>query len=211
MQQNTQSERSRSFSACWYVVYSCFLLFLLYRPVNAEDQECIEDRCFTKTSTLNDRLSLHGLATFRYWGFVVYRAGLYLPGDFKGKNAIVASQKQLDIVYEREFTAKDFQVSGLEILEAHPEVDTAQYADCLKQIDALYQAVQPGDRYSIVQSEAGSLSLYLNFRKVGTVCDKDFAEVYFAIWLSREHSIGSRFQSKLLGQLSDTTEYCCAK
>lgn len=150
-------------------------------------------------------LAAAGTALFRYWGFKVYESRLYLPEATTSDNIIVIRPKVLTLTYFRDFTAKDFAVSSKEILKSNPAIDFARVSSCLDQLTTLFQDVKSGDSYQLVHRESGELSLYLNDRLLGTVCDEYGTRAYFSIWLSRSHSIKDSFQQELLGSRAKTT------
>lgn len=150
-----------------------------------------------------------GSTVFRWWGFRVYEARLFLPSGSKseGFNAITVRPKVLSLTYNTSFTAEEFFVSSKEILAANNRVDPSIAKNCLVELKPLFQPVAEGDSYHLIHRQDGKLDLRLNDQLLGTVCDENGTRAYFSIWLSREHSIKESFQRDLLGATAITSEF----
>jgi hypothetical protein len=58
-----------------------------------------------------------------------------------------------------------------------------QRAEWIKQLDALWLDVKPGDRLIAFKRQAGPTQFYFGDRRLGEVPDPAFGPAFFAIWL----------------------------
>ena len=165
----------------------CTLLALaLVGPASAGT---IEDVEFAESIEISDTsLSLAGLALLRYRViFKGYVAGLYLPEGTAPTRALEDVPKRLELEYFWSIGGQDIAEAGDEMLRRN--VDSATFAslqDRVKQINALYQDVEPGDRYALSYVPGVGTELAKNGRALGVIPGADFAKAYFAIWLGEE-------------------------
>ena len=164
---------------------------------------CVSEICFEPSTEISGAaVPLHGVGLFRYYGFKVYVAALYMHStpERAAEDALLPIKKQLVIHYLREFAPVDFQTSGREMIEDNPEINIADVEPGLKIIDQLYQSVKPGDRYAIT-FVPGNTELALNGKVLGAIPGETFQKAYFGIWLS-EHSVKDSLRDALLGRAS---------
>ena len=64
-------------------------------------------------------------------------------------------------------------------------------------IDALYQDVEPGDRYALTYVPGAGTELAKNGEPLGVIPGADFASAYFAIWLG-DDPIDASLRDQLL-------------
>ena len=69
----------------------------------------------------------------------------------------------------------------------------------LQRLDALYENVHPGDRYSLTYLPGVGTELALNGTPKGMIEGADFAAAYFAIWLG-ENPLDDSLKSQLLAR-----------
>ena len=150
-----------------------------------------------------------GSAVFRWWGFHVYEAKLFVNSAVleDGYNAVSARPKVLTLTYNTSFTAEEFFVSSTEILAANDRIRPSIAKQCLSELQSIFRPVTKGDSYQLVHRKDGKLDLLLNDELLGTVCDENGTRAYFSIWLSRDHSIKESFQRELLGAAATTSQF----
>ena len=73
----------------------------------------------------------------------------------------------------------------------------AQLRPRLDQMNALYETVNPGDRYALTYVPGLGTELTLNGRRKGIIPGADFAAAYFRIWLG-DQSIDAALRDQLI-------------
>lgn len=138
-------------------------------------------------SRLQDpRLSGSGL--FRYWGFAIYDARLWIgrtPPDFAD---LSRSPLALELTYRRDFSGTDIAQSSLDELESLGHGALARTRDWLGRMRTLFPDVRENDRLLGVIDSRGHTHLYHNDRPVGSMQDREFSHAFFSIWLSPDSS-----------------------
>jgi hypothetical protein len=181
------------------VALAAALIALVTAPRTAAAAE-IEGVNFADEHRLeNLTLDLHCVGLLRYKVvFKGYVAGLYLAPGVEADRALDDVPKRLELSYFWGIDADDFGRVGDEILERNVDARTLeQLRPRLQQINALYQTVQPGDRYALTYVPGRGTDLELNGRRLGTVPGADFAAAYFRIWLGDE-AIDAALRDQLL-------------
>lgn len=176
-----------------------FALLLAVALASPAQAGTIEDVEFAESVTISDApLSLAGLALLRYRViFKGYVAGLYLPAGTAPQRALEDVPKRLELEYFWSIGGKDIAEAGDELLRRN--VDDATFASLakrVKQINALYQDVEPGDRYALSYVPGIGTELAKNGRALGVIPGADFAKAYFAIWLG-DDPIDAPFRDQL--------------
>ena len=146
----------------------------------------IEDVEFAKSVQIaGESLTLSGLALLRYRVlFKGYVAGLYLPTGTEPSRALDDVAKRLELEYFWSIDGEAIAEAGSEMLRRN--VDPATFdslADRVRQINALYEDVAPGDRYALSYVPGRGTELSKNGRVLGLIPGADFARAYFSIWL----------------------------
>ncbi|MEM7410278.1 MAG: chalcone isomerase family protein [Myxococcota bacterium] len=138
-----------------------------------------------RVDTGDVELSLHGLALHRYrWVIKAYVAALYLEDETPGAQALEDVPKRLELEYFWNLRGQDIAEAGDAMLREN--VDDATLATLgprLRQLNALYEDVAPGDRYSLTYVPGNGTVLAKNDVPLGSIPGADFASAYFAIWL----------------------------
>lgn len=195
------------------LVFSLMLLgAVLPARADATKPVCVQDVCFEPTLQLDGAtLPLAGVSLMRYYGFRLYVAALYAQKENCSTDAIVKPvSKALVLHYLRNFSPEDFRESGRKFMQKNPTVDLPALEQQIAQMDALYQEVKEGDRYTLTFTPAadasgeGSTALILNGKELGKVNGNTFQAAYFGIWLSR-HSAKESFTQSLFSIASETT------
>jgi hypothetical protein len=160
----------------------------------------IEGVQFADRVTANGKpLVLNCVGLLRYMVFITgYVAALYLGEGVQPESVLADVPKRLEIDYFHSIKAADFAKATDAGVAAN--VDTATLEKLRPRIDtlnALYQDVKPGDRYSLTYVPGVGTELALNGHPKGTIKGADFAEALFAIWLGPK-PLDASLKSQLL-------------
>lgn len=138
-----------------------------------------------RVRTGEQTLELHGVGLLRWrYFFKAYVGALYLPEDAGAEDALRDVPKELVLHYFYGIDAKDFGKAALQILERSFSPETLEpLRTRLARLHALYESVQPGDRYALTYLPGRGTTLALNGVEKGTIPGADFARAYFSIWL----------------------------
>ena len=133
-------------------------------------------------------LALHCVGLLRYKVlFKGYVAGLYLGAGVAGAGALADVPKRIELSYFWSIKGSDFGPAGDEVLARNVDSDTlVRLRPRLEQINALYETVNPGDRYALTYLPGLGTELALNGRRKGIIPGADFAAAYFRIWLGAQ-------------------------
>jgi hypothetical protein len=130
--------------------------------------------------------------------FKGYVAGLYLGAGVAAEEALADVAKRLELSYFWSINGADFGKAADEILARNVDSDTlARLRPRLERINALYETVNPGDRYALTYVPGLGTELTLNGRSKGIIPGADFAAAYFRIWLG-DRSIDTALRDQLL-------------
>lgn len=159
------------------------MVLLNLSPLEAAKIEGVHfDDRFTQEQT---SLELRGGGLLRVMVFAkVYVAVLYLPPDHPSELALEDVPKRLEVEYLRSIAAEDFGPATNKKISENVDPQTFErLQDRLKYHNALYQDVEPGDRYALTYMPGKGTELTLNGLAKGTVEGADFAAALFSIWL----------------------------
>ncbi|RIL09889.1 MAG: hypothetical protein DCC75_05545 [Proteobacteria bacterium] len=164
-----------------------------------EDSACIRSTCFPRrVVNFRRELSLYGLGHYRYFGFSVFSAALYSEDSQSLERGFLGSSPAtLRLCYYRELDREDFIESGSVIIGKNPGADQVRIAASLERMNALYEAVTPGDCYQINYSPINGIELLLNGVSRGIISDGEFGRAYLGIWLS-DYAFSSSLRESLL-------------
>jgi hypothetical protein len=147
------------------------------------------------------RLVLNNAALLRYRVFIkAYVAALYLGDGVAASEVLSDVPKRLEIEYFWAISAPDFATATNRGIGANvaPEVFD-RLRPRIERLNALYENVEPGDRYALTYRPGKGTELALNGRPLGTVEGDDFAAAVFAIWLG-ENAIDASLRDRLLAR-----------
>lgn len=137
-------------------------------------------------------------SVFRYFGFAVYAAVLYLPDEAPESPQVVGRYpKRLAIHYLRDIPKDVFVESANAILRKNSEVDMELLYPRLQIIYDAFEDVKKGDRYELVYTPDHDTILLFNGREICRVGGEDFARAFFGIWLS-DTPISASLRDRLL-------------
>lgn len=131
--------------------------------------------------------SLSGQAMFRFWGFEVYQATLWVAPGFAG-SGYEQSPFALELAYLRDFKGADIAKRSIAEMRRQAAMAPAQEADWESQMRALFPDVKAGDRITGLNQPATGAVFWSNGRLLGEVRDPLFAKLFFGIWLSPQTS-----------------------
>ena len=166
-------------------------------PVHAAEIEGVE---FAEQVTTGDlELKLHGVGLLKYMVFVkAYVAGLYLGPGCTAENVLADAPKRLEISYFWDIAREDFiSVTRTAIQQNLTEAEFASLRDQVEQFVNLYQAVTPGDRYSLTYVPGVGTELALNGTALGVIEGAELGAAVFAIWFG-DAEIDGKLKAALL-------------
>lgn len=178
------------------------IAFLFVTSASNISAATIEGVTFDKDRIEQDhKLMLRGAGLFRYMYFIkAYAGALYLPENIPSGEALSDVPKRLEVSYFHAIKGKDFGPAT--IAGIRKNVDEATFARIRDQIElhnALYENVQPGDRYALTYIPGRGTSLSLNGTELGVVPGAEFASALFAIWLG-PRPLNQDFKNDILGK-----------
>lgn len=144
------------------------------------------------------------IAEYRYiyrFFFKLYDAALYIE-EGATTDAVLSADTayHLEFRYLREIDKSIILKSADRMLEKNlSEEERAQIEDRVQRLNAAYQTVREGDRSSLTYQPGVGTTLRINGRPEITLSGKDFAKLYFRIWLG-PYPISAEMKSVLLGQ-----------
>lgn len=130
---------------------------------------------------------LQGQMRFRYWGFHVYDAQLWVRPGFEPLRPL-AHPFALSLVYARELLAQDIAERSLEEIERQTSISPAQAERWRAHLRQALADVVPGDRLTGIHQPDGAAAFFHNARPTAVVNDPVFAGLFFGIWLSPQTS-----------------------
>lgn len=136
-------------------------------------------------STNGLTLNQVGTAHLKWAGMLsLYDAALYLAPDAPPARVLEDVPKRLEIVYLRGLSRDILIEAGGKALARHlTPAELAPLRERVARIDALYQDVKAGDRYTLTYLPGVGTELARNGAHQGLIPGADFASAYFAIWL----------------------------
>jgi hypothetical protein len=182
-------------------IISILLILVFVAPSpNANSTEIggvfFEDHVFVGNTLLSKR----GAGLFRYLGIIkAYVGALYVEDGKQIQELLNNSAKRLEIEYFLDIKGDDFGPATNKLLARNvdPEI-LAGLQDRIDKHNALYEDVQPGDRYSLTFIPGKGTELALNGEPKGIIEGDDFASAIYSIWLGK-NPISHSFKNQLMG------------
>lgn len=180
------------------IVYTA-LLFLL--SVTAHSS-MIEGVNFDKSAVVNSKnITLRGTALLRYMIFIkAYVGAFYLRDDVLVQDALESVERRLVLHYFHAISAEDFAEATTEMIEKN--VSSRRFAALqpeIRQLNALYQDVAPGDEYTATYIPGIGTELALNGKSLGVVPGSEYSAAFFSIWIGK-NPVDEGFRDRLLGK-----------
>ena len=163
-------------------------LLCLALPVSGADAA-------TEPSVLSERG--RGRLTYLFWK--IYDVTLSLPASVPSTEVLKDHSRQLTFVYLRAFTAAELaKATTSTIQERQGTPPSEEITSGLTAINALWPAVQPGDRLELFYQSGNGTTVSVNGRLLGLVPGAAFSRVLFSIWLG-DDPIDKGLRRQLLG------------
>ncbi|WP_114416707.1 chalcone isomerase family protein [Marinospirillum perlucidum] len=164
---------------------SCLIL-LLITPALADDHEGIIVEGVFFPANYNT-LQLQGQGLLRVGLVIKAYVAAYYQAQPGASHEDPTSGRRLEIEYFHSIAAEDFvQATQAGIAANTSADDQQQLSTSLPAFLDLYQAVEPGDRYSLTWIPQQGLELALNGQPLGQLNDALLASALFSIWLGEE-------------------------
>ena len=181
-------------------VIAMFLLASAASHVSAAE---IENVKFPEAYRFDDvtlKLNNVGLMRYRYV-FKAMVAGLYVTQGTPTEDVLTDIPKRLEAEYFWAVKAKDLVDASEKLLVDNVDARTRrELRTKFDQIHALYEDVQPGDRYALTYLPGRGTYLSLNGKTKGLVAGAKFGAAYFSIWLGKKPMDASLKQQLLSGR-----------
>ncbi len=182
----------------YLTVFFLMSLFMMDFPVRAQEQVIRAAPAEHIENQSPNTLKFAGQGTFRYLGFKLYTARLYLdPHVRDSRQALIDTPKHLTIRYLRDIPRKALVEAAEKNIRNNPSADYEALRDRVHRLHERYTDLKAGDVYHLSYSK-GKTSLYYNGNLQVQIEGADFASAYFGIWLS-EYSISQKLRKDLLG------------
>jgi hypothetical protein len=145
------------------------------------------------------QLRLNGVGLLRYRLFIKgYAAALYLGEQVAPERVLDEVPRRLEIEYFWSIPAEAFSEAMFEGVARNVDADTLRrLREPMQRFSALYEDVEPGDRYALTYIPGVGTELALNGERKGLVEGDDFSSALFSIWLG-ERAFDAALRERLL-------------
>ncbi|MGW8194931.1 MAG: chalcone isomerase family protein [Desulforhopalus sp.] len=154
-----------------------------------------------------DQMHLLGKGEVYYLKFIkVYDAALYADRQAVDDDILHSDvSKCLQLQYAVGVDREDFINAANTVLNRQFGQETlGQVAMEIETLHRGYRDVEKGDIYTLCYYGAETkTNLYLNGRQLVTIHSKDFAEIYFSIWLGESGPLDDTLRNNLLAMITD--------
>ncbi len=160
------------------------LLMCVMPVVQASAAEIEGIRFDDQYRTANLVLPLRGLGTLKYMVVIkVYVAAFYLGDGVPSEEVLSDTPKRLVIHYFRGIEAKDFARSTDALIMKNVGSEVFErLRPRISRLNALYEDVHRGDRYSLTYIPGTGTELGLNGISKGVIMGNDLAQAVFSMW-----------------------------
>jgi hypothetical protein len=163
------------------VIFAAILL-----PASVVQSAEIEGVRFPEQLQMGEaQLQLRGTGLLRYRTvFKAYVAALYLGEGAQTDDVLGDVPRRLEIEYFWAIPAHRFVQATVEGISRNVDAETLEdLQPRIARFNALYEDIEPGDRYSLTYLPGRGTELGLNGQPKGVVAGADFASALFSIWL----------------------------
>lgn len=179
------------------------LFFLICTPFQ------ISAQTDTKLDNNLAELEFIGEGSVYYLGiFKVYDAKLYVQNEVEDQDVLSGkTSKCLVLEYNLSISAKDI-IKGANIVlsRQHDSQTLEEQKQFIEAIHQNYTDVSEGDSYALCYDAASSkTTLFFNGSPVAEIDSREFASLYFGIWLGEKEPISESLRKNLLKQLTDNS------
>lgn len=126
---------------------------------------------------------LQGSSRFRYYGFHVYDAQLWVPPTFDAVK-LFSQPFALSLIYARSLKARDIAERSVQEMRRQTTVSEAEAQRWMQAMTAAFADVRDGDRLTGLHLVDAGASFFFNGQATQSINDKRFAALFFGIWLS---------------------------
>lgn len=146
-------------------------------------------------AALDPPLRESGAGPFRYFGFHVYDARLWVAGErFDPRARFV-----LGLRYSREIAGEDIARSSADEIRRLAGASAPDLERWAERMRRLFPSVKPGDEIVGVHQPERGARFFHNGRLLGEIAEPAFARAFFAIWLD-PRTRGTALRRALLGE-----------
>jgi hypothetical protein len=159
----------------------------------------IEGVRFADATSIDGKLvPRRGVGLLRYRIFIkAYVAAFYALGPDPVLDPLERTPRRLEIEYFWPLSADQFAAATREGMAANlSERELIALEPRIRRMNALYEDIEPGDRYALTFSDAQT-ELSKNGRPLGSIEGDDFGRAMFAIWLG-EAPLSPSLKTQLL-------------
>jgi hypothetical protein len=148
-----------------------------------------------------EQLRLNGMGLLRYRVFIKgYVAALYLGERVAPERALDDVPRRLEIEYFWSIPADAFAEITIEGMARSADAEALErLRGRIERLNALYEDVEPGDRYSLTYVPGIGTELALNNQRKGLIEGADFSSALFGIWIG-EHALDESLREQLLAK-----------
>lgn len=129
------------------------------------------------------QVRLQGRSRFRYFGFHVYDAQLWVSPVFEAARPFVHTFG-LCLIYARSLKARDIAERSIEEMRRQATISDKEAQRWTEAMTAAFADVRSGDRLTGLHTPGSGASFFFNGRATQTIADARFAGLFFGIWLS---------------------------
>jgi hypothetical protein len=140
---------------------------------------------------------LAGQGSFRWFGFKIYDAQLWVGDRGYLPNAPESAKFALSLTYARNLYGKHIARTSIDEIGKLGYGTSEQHQGWLSRMEALFPDVHAGTQISGIYLPDHGARFYLNGNLLGEIADKEFARAFFSIWLDPRTSATS-LRSSLL-------------
>lgn len=146
-------------------------------------------------------LRLSGVGLLRYRVFIKgYAAALYLGQQVAPERALDRVPRRLEIEYFWSISADKLSEAMFEGIARNVDAQMLQrLMETIERFSALYEDVEPGDRYALTYIPGVGTELALNGERKGLIEGDDFSAALFSIWLG-ERAFDAALRKRLLAE-----------
>jgi hypothetical protein len=134
---------------------------------------------------------LAGQGHYRWFGFKIYDAELWVGDQGYRPDAPESAKFALSLTYARDLYGKHIARTSIDEISKLGFGTKEQHEVWLAKMEALFPDVHEGTQISGIFLPDQGARFYLNGNFIGEIADRDFARVFFAIWLDPRTSAPS--------------------
>ena len=125
---------------------------------------------------------LAGSSLFRYWGFDVYQASLWVTPAFQAP-AYWQTPFALELSYLRTLEGAAIAQRSLDEMQRAGSLPSAQASDWLANMTRIFPNVNKGDTLTGLHTPEQGARFLINGQPLGDIAHADFSRRFFGIWL----------------------------